>query len=124
MIGAVLAIGRELLGEWRESRRQKREVKKAAAEFRQQQARSEGSHRQEWELRVLEGRDVWLQRAVLLLWLWPLIWAYVDPPAVQHYFNVTLKALPEWYKNGLFLMLSVVWGVAEFKQMRAGKNAN
>lgn len=122
MIWTVLSgLVSEFVTDWKQKRQHKRELKQSTHEFRQKQATSDQTHKQTWELAVLEGADLWPRRLILLVWLWPLCWAYVDPVAVEHYFNTTLKALPDWYVNGLFLMLSVVWGVSKFQEMRAGK---
>lgn len=118
LLGGVLT---DVVSDWREGRKNKREIKKAAAEFRQEQARSEGVYKQEWELRALEGADIWPRRLVLFLFSFPLIWAYFDPQAVEVYFKVSLAAIPEWYKQAYMLMLASVWGLSEFRNIRAGK---
>lgn len=121
LITALTAIASELVADWRQSRENKRKVKSAAAEYRAEQARSSENYRQEWELRALEGGDLWVKRLVLLLFSWPLIWAYFEPMAVEHYFNVTLASLPEWYKGAYLAMLGAVWGLTELRGYKAGK---
>ena len=122
MIGALIGgIISEFVGDWKQSRQTKREIKQATSEFRQNQARSDQSHKQAWELRVLEGADIWPRRIILAIFTWPLIWAYFDPAAVQVYFNETLAVLPDWYQKAYMGMLAVVWGLSELRNSKAGK---
>lgn len=121
MIGAFLTgIFGELVSDWKQSRQAKRDLKQATSEYRQQRARSDDQYRHEWELRTLEGADIWPRRIVLAIFTWPLIWAYFDPGAVQQYFTDTLAVLPEWYKQAYLGMLAVVWGLSELRSSRAG----
>jgi hypothetical protein len=122
VVGAAGILG-EFVQDWRQDKQNKRDLKKAASEFRQEQARSKQSYLHEWELRALEGRDIWVRRIVLAVFMWPLVWAYFDPQAVHTYFNETLKVLPSWYQQALLSMLAVVWGLSELRNMRAGKGA-
>jgi hypothetical protein len=122
MIFSVLAgVVTELVTDWRASRENQRKIKAAAAEFRQEQARSSENYRQEWELRALEGGDIWPRRLVLALFSFPLVWAYFDPSGVEHYFTVTLNVLPEWYKAAYLSMLAALWGLSELRTLKAGK---
>lgn len=118
---AIAGIVGEFVSDWRAKKQNKRDIEKAAAEFRQEQARSKEQYRQEWEIRALEGADIWPRRLVLLLFSWPLVWAYIDPQAVQVYFSETLAVLPEWYKAAYLSMLGAVWGLSELRNLRAGK---
>lgn len=121
MVGAFLAgIATELVSDWKQSRQAKREIKQAVSEYRQERAKSDDQYRHEWELRTLEGADIWPRRIVLAIFTWPLIWAYFDPSGVQVYFAETLAVLPEWYKQAYLGMLAVVWGLSELRSSRAG----
>lgn len=119
-VGLVGTIATELVTNWREGQQNKRGIKRAAAEFRQEQARGNDNYKREWELRALEGADIWPRRLVLMLFAWPFIWAYFDPEAVQTYFRITLAVIPEWYIGAFMMMLSVLWGVVEMRNIKAG----
>lgn len=118
--GLIATLGAEFVQDFTATRQNARQVKQAAAEFRAAQARSAASYRAEWELRALEGGGVWMRRVTLALFCWPLIWAYIDPAAVDAYFD-TLAAMPGWYLGSLGSMLAAVWGVHELRNMRAGR---
>lgn len=119
--GVIGTVATEIVTNWKSNQENKRQVKKAASEFRQAQARSSQTHKHEWELRALEGADLWTRRLVLAVFMWPLVWAYFDPEGVQTYFNVTLAVLPDWYKQAFLGMLAVVWGLSELRNTRAGR---
>ena len=120
IVSIVSSISGELLADWKQSRQSKREIKKAAAEFRQEQARSKENYRQEWELRALEGRDLLMARVSFFLISFPLVWGYFDPAGMAQYFEI-IEQTPEWYRVVLFGVWGSIWGFAELRNLRAGK---
>lgn len=121
LVGALgaflLDMGREWMTDWKASKANTREVKRAVAENRMRLAESEQSNNQEWELRQLEGRDVWIRRLSFAMWSWPIFWAGFDTQGAAEFFRDALTALPEWYVWGYLAMTGAIWGVAEFKAM-------
>lgn len=119
-IGPLLAIGGELVKNWTDAQENKRQIRKAADEFRAEQARSDSAYKREWELKALEGSDQGARRLILALFLWPLVWGYFDPEGVTLYFE-TVAGWPDWYKGAVVMMLSVIFGVQKMQELRAGK---
>lgn len=115
----LATIGAELFSTWREGQQQKRDLKAAAAEYKQQQIRSAEQYTREWELNALLNSGVWMRRGTLSLFSFPLFWAYFDPEEVQSYFNI-LESMPEWYLMAYGAMLGTVWGVSELRSWTAG----
>ncbi len=122
LIALLGSIASEFITDWRESRQQKRQLKQAANEFQQQQARSAEEYTRQWELQALLNNGVWMRRGTLILFSLPLPWAYIDPDGVQAYFQV-LEQMPDWYLQAYGGMIAAVWGLSELRQWRAGKAA-
>ena len=70
------------------------DIKKAEKENRARLLRDEKSNNHEWEMANLSDKDKWLRRISFGIFVFPLIWAVVDPVAVQTYFDFALQALP------------------------------
>lgn len=119
-VGLVGTIATELVTNWQSRQQDKRDLARSVTEFKQEQARSRDRYNHEWELQALQGSGVWMRRATLALFSWPLFWAYFDPQAVQDYFAV-LEQMPDWYLQAYFGMLGAVWGFIELRNWRAGK---
>ncbi len=119
--GFLLDMGREWVADWKASKANTREVKRAVAENRMRLAESEQTHNQEWELRQLEGRDLWVRRLSFAMWSWPIFWAGFDTAGASEFFKVALSALPEWYVWGYLAMTGAIWGISEFKAMGIGR---
>jgi hypothetical protein len=69
----------------------------------------------EWEMANLTDKDKWLRRISFGMFSAPFIWALFDPEGVQSYFEVALKAMPEWYIQLYAGMVGGVWGFAALK---------
>jgi hypothetical protein len=73
------------------------------------------SYNSAWEQAQLLDTDRWLRRVCFIIFFFPLIWAWVDPIAVQTYFNTTLNALPTWYLQTLLAICGAIWGISSLK---------
>lgn len=119
-VGFIGSIASEFVTNWKEGQQQKRDLRRSVNEFKQGQARSKDQYKYAWELKALESTGIWMRRGTLILFSWPLFWAYFDPDAVNAYFLV-LEGMPEWYLKVYFGMLGVIWGFIELRDWRAGK---
>ena len=118
IIGAAFEIGRELVDEWREGRRNKRKIKAAVAENKARLAVEKQTHNNKWEMMQLEDKDELLQRVSFFLLSAPFLIAIFDPQAVNQYFTVALSSVPEWYQYLYVGMLGGIWGIAESKKWK------
>lgn len=120
-VGLVGTIATELVSNWQSRQQDNRDLARSVTEFKQEQVRSKDRYNHEWELQALQGSGLWMRRATLALFSWPLFWAYFDPAAVNAYFAV-LEQMPDWYLQAYFGMLGAVWGFVELRNWRAGKS--
>lgn len=111
-------LASEWLADWRQSRENQRQVKKAVTENRIRLAQSEQSHNQAWEMAALEGGDKWLRRVSFFLLSFPLVWAGFDPESARAYFSEALGVLPDWYTGAYIGVLGAIWGLSEFKRFK------
>ena len=93
----------------------KQELKKAEVENKARLLRDKHSNNHEWEMANLRDKDKWLRRISFAVFTAPLIWAAFDPIAVQAYFDVALKAMPEWYVQIVLSMVGGIWGISVLK---------
>ena len=91
------------------------DLKKAEAENKARLLRDTKSNNHEWEMANLRDKDKWLRRISFAVFTAPLIWAGFDPIAVQAYFDVALKAMPEWYVQIVLSMVGGIWGISVLK---------
>jgi len=91
------------------------DMKKAEVENKARLLRDTKSNNHEWEMANLRDKDKWLRRISFAVFTAPLIWAGFDPIAVQAYFDVALKAMPEWYIQIVLSMVGGIWGISVLK---------
>jgi len=120
VVGLLGGLVREVFEDWRQGRQLRREIKKAAAEYRIEQAKSAEAYRREWELRALEGGDRWVRRLSFAAWTAPLVLAASAPELSARLWE-RLGALPEWYVTGYLAITAAIWGLTELRTWRAGR---
>ena len=91
------------------------DLKKAEVENKARLLRDKHSNNHEWEMANLRDKDKWLRRLSFAVFTAPLIWAAFDPIGVQAYFDVALKAMPEWYVQIVLSMVGGIWGISVLK---------
>ena len=91
------------------------DMKKAEVENKARLLRDTKSNNHEWEMANLRDKDKWLRRISFAVFTAPLIWAGFDPVSVQAYFDVALKAMPEWYIQIVLSMVGGIWGISVLK---------
>jgi hypothetical protein len=91
------------------------DIKMAVKENKARLLRDTNSNNHDWEMANLEDKDRWLRRISFGMFSAPFIWALFDPEGVQAYFDVALKAMPEWYIQLFAAMVGGVWGFAALK---------
>ena len=77
--------------------------------------RDRESNNSAWEMATLSDKDKWLRRISFGMFAGPFIWALFDAPGVYAYFNVALKAMPDWYVQTFMSMIGGIWGVSALK---------
>lgn len=115
LITFLTGMAGQWVADWQAKRQNQRDIERATTENRIRLAAQAETHNEEWEMRALEGRDVWLRRASFAAWSFPLLWAYLDPTAAAAYFRDALGALPAWYVNGYLGITGAIWGLSELK---------
>ena len=112
--GAMELIGN--IGGWiNDGLKQKREIAAAAAENTIRLLKDEQSNNSAWEMATLQDKDKWLRWASFCLFTFPMVWAVFDPVGAANYFNVTLAALPDWYKQVYLGITGGIWGISALK---------
>ena len=120
--GIVATVAGELWTDIKESRQNQRQINKAVAEYKAQQALSESTYKRDWELQALQGSGVWMKRGTLILFSWPLVLGPFYPVLLTQYFE-TLEQIPDWYLASYGSMLAAIWGSMELRNWKAGKRA-
>lgn len=104
---------------WNEGRVKLKEkdldIKMAEKENKARLLRDTGQNNHEWEMANLTDKDKWLRRISFGMFSAPFVWALFDPIGVKEYFEVALKAMPEWYIQLYAAMVGGVWGFAALK---------
>jgi len=118
MIGAIIELGREIIGGIIDSQKQKRKIAAAIAENKARLALAKESHNSEWEMAALQGRDRWIRRGSFAVLSSPLIWAAIDPDGASSYFTGALDGLPDWYIQAYLGMTAAIWGLAELRRTK------
>lgn len=104
------------IGGWvNDSLKQSREIKAAATENTVRLLKDEQSNNAAWEMANLQDKDKWLRWASFTLFTYPMVWAAFDPTGAATYFNVTLAALPDWYKQVYLGITGGIWGISALK---------
>ncbi len=91
------------------------DIKLAVKENTSRLLRDESNNNHSWEMANLEDKDRWLRRISFAMFSAPFIWALFDALAVKEYFEVALKAMPEWYIKLFAAMVGGVWGISSLK---------
>lgn len=115
MVPAILAFLGTVGGYIADSVKQRREIAAAEAANKVRLLQEEASNNHAWEMASLTDKDKGLRWMCFILFTYPLIWAAFDAAAAAAYFNQTLAALPEWYRQIVFSMVGGIWGVAALK---------
>jgi hypothetical protein len=113
---------KSVFGEVVASRAAKRNREDTALTIETKAAESAQGHSQTVAIQRLRNRGKdprWMQRATLLLFALPFIFLWFDAVAVDTYFS-TMENIPEWYKATFLSMVSVIWGVDQYKKAKAG----
>jgi hypothetical protein len=117
-----MGIFNAIVGEVTASRASKRKREDAAVDVETETAKSTRGHTQTVAIQRLRNRGKdprMMQRATLLLFAMPFVVLWFNSAAVDTYF-ATMESIPEWYKATFLSMVSVIWGVDQYKKAKAG----
>lgn len=115
MITAILGFIGSIAGLVSDNVRQRREIAAAETANRVRLLQDAQSNNHAWEMASLADKDKTLRWLCFVLFTYPLVWAAFDAQGAAAYFNTTLAALPDWYKQIVFSMVGGIWGVAALK---------
>jgi hypothetical protein len=68
-----------------------------------------------WEMAELSDADKWIRRTSFIMFSAPFVIAIFSPISIQHYFQVALASMPEWYTRTYMSITGAVWGVSQLK---------
>lgn len=114
-ITAGIELVGNIVGSVNDRVKQDREIKAAAAENTTRLLRDKETNNSAWEMAVLAGKDLWLQRACFAIFIFPFFWAIFDPKGVADYFTTVMAAMPEWYVQIVIGMVGSIWGISALK---------
>jgi hypothetical protein len=116
-ITAGIELVSNIVGRVGDSVKQGREIAAAEAENKARLLRDEQSHNAAWEMANLTDKDQGLRRACFVIFFFPFFWAVFDPQGVTTYFEVVMKAMPEWYVQITIAIVGGIWGISALKNV-------
>lgn len=106
-IGAILEIGKMVVGGVTDHFEGKRAIKKAKVENTIRLMKDAQSHNQAWEMKSLENAG-WKDDVLFYAFIALFLWAGFDPVGAGEFFT-NIKLMPEWFvKVFLWLVASVI----------------
>jgi len=114
-ITGLFGIGKQYLENKKEEKKEKHNLKMQGIKNRARLLQDTQTNNAEWEMRVLENKDMILQRLSFLMFSMPFIVAMFKPELVKSYFDIALASMPEWYIQIFVAIIGGVWGLAELK---------
>lgn len=106
-VGAILEIGKLVVGGVTDHLEGKRKVKAAKVENTIRLMQSEQTHNQAWEMKSLENSG-WKDDVLFYAFIGLFVWSGFDPVGAGEFFT-NIKLAPEWFvKVFLWLVASVI----------------
>jgi len=93
----------------------KQEIKAADAKRRAELISDRQSNNHEWELANLADKDKFLRACSFAIFVAPFVMCIFDPVAVEEYFTVGIKSVPDWWQKTFVGITGSVWGIASLK---------
>jgi hypothetical protein len=116
-ITAGIELVSNIVGRVGDSVKQGRELAAAEAENKARLLRDRETNNAAWEMANLTDKDNGLRRACFGIFMFPFMWAVFDPQGVSTYFEVVMKAMPEWYVQLVVAMVGGIWGISALKNV-------
>lgn len=114
MISIVLDLVKEGFSHWRETRKEKHQVKLSVLKNKQRLAENQQSHNHDWEMASLENADQILRIVSFSMFALPLIVTVMKPDIGAQIF-ANLDKAPDWYVRTFISINGGVWGIVELK---------
>ena len=115
MIGIIAGLLKPVVGGVVDYVTKGQDIRAAEKENISRLLRDEKSNNHAWEMAVLSDKDKWLRRVCFVIFIFPMIYSWIDPVAVQTYFDITLKTLPAWYIEIIFALVGSIFGISALK---------
>lgn len=114
MIGAVLQIAKEGFSFWRETKREKHNVKMAGLKNRQRLLQDEQTNNHEWEMKSLETSSRFLKWFSFMLFAGPIVVTVFNPDRGGEIWQ-NLQIVPPDFMKIYYGITGSIWGLASLK---------